>query len=248
MHTPKSVKNWYLAHSFNTDNYTSIGSNDGKTYVLACDISLDLYFELKKYAGGSQGFGEKCNLKVEVYSDTTLYYLIFYSYSPKIYEQYKIGYNTFKIVNYPIDYEPYLNSKEYVPLTSLTVDNLDLVNINYSQGYQQTNNNFNNIGSFGTKIEKYPGSFITLGGHPNMQTYNGRFIYNFDSRYTEYNDGSWLTALNINPSKYIYNSRTPSTWDFGYYIMQELEINGGEAKKNKSSKIDLKIKKKVKKN
>lgn len=223
--SPKSAKNWYLAHSFNTDNTGEYNTSIGKSYVLASTISDDLYFEIKDRLGLFLYLGT--NLRVDVEDSGSVYYLLYYAANyNNTTKQYQIAYNKYRIQNYEIDYEPYLNSKKYIPLTSLTVANLDLVNVNFLQGYNYTKQNFNNTGSFGTSInvETFD-SQKTVLTYPTMQTYNGQFIYNYSNRNRYNSDNYWTNTIgNIPKETYKFNSRTPSTWAFGYKIKRDLEI------------------------
>lgn len=233
--TPKSAKNWYLAHSFNSDYFDYNSSYLGKNYVLASIISDDLYFELKTRLSGEY-LGTNLEVRVSK-SGVTEYFLLFYkgrsNYDTKN-PQINIGYLVFPIVNYTVDYEKYLNSEDYVPLTSLTISNLVVdTDINFFQGYNQKNQNFNNTGSFGYLIKNSNNEGFY--SNPSMITYNGKFKYEYSSNSTYIISPikDWTNYFNTNPNKYKYYSRTPSTWKFGISIMNQLSQLAKSAPKKK---------------
>lgn len=222
--TAKEAKNWYYAHSFNQDEYDMFDKKVGITYILACIISEELKLEINdKISGIYLG----SNLAVNVSnSGETSYYLVYYSgnYDALLKNQYKIGFNTYQIVDYSVDYKKYIKSKDFIPLTDLKINNILLDYVNFYQAYKYTSDKYVNMGSFGVEIETINNdSGKIINTIPKIATYNDQVINNFATKNTIIMDKSYFNNLLSNQrSKSKFNSRTPSTWHFGYSLMVKL--------------------------
>ncbi len=226
--TAKDGKNWYLAHSFNRSNYSN-KTFIGNTYVLACYIPKKI---IEALSPKSEGYYLGSNLAVSDNNYYLNYYTGYYSNSRK---QYNIGYRIFELINYTVNYEPFLNSNNYIPLDSLKLENININSLDFYQALKEVNKNWVNLGSLGSEIVDDNSDRNTF---PKFISYNGRFIYAIASNFIyNLNDDTNFTNFYVNnpyiKSKYI--SRTPSTWDFGYSLMNKLELIKDTFNKSKNN-------------
>ena len=220
----KEAKNWYLASSFNRDALTNNESiKFAKSYQLACTIPQEIINTLLPNISGKY-LGSNLLVVNFLNPENTVYLLLFYTgdYVPD-FKQYVVGYGFFGLTDYTVDYKPYLNSKKYVPLNTLKKENIILDTAYFYQGYSQKVKSCLTSGSLGTQIYNFEGDKVR-NTYSRFQTYNDRVIYYSSTRnYFSLTDKTdYFNLYQISTYYEKFCSRTPSTWDFGYSLMYQL--------------------------
>lgn len=217
--TSKEVKNWYLAQSFNRKGFDNI-RDLGTKYQLACTIPQEVNDALNVQSSGEY-LGS--NLLVTIIGDSTYYSLYYFKgYYDQIDLQYAVGFTVYSLINYEVDYVPYLNSKVYVPLDTLTIDNVYLDNDLFWQAYKEQRQNCITYGNLGASISNFDDVRVTL---PRFNTFSGKFIF-YNASYNQYSLSDNKKFYNWFLSSSVYEkfiSRTPSTWDFSYDLMYKID-------------------------
>ena len=125
--TPQQIEDWMVKDAANY-----ITENSVFLYRFAANIPFEIVdFLLKRNKEGAFYFGS--TLRASEFNGNDAYTLGFYTviYSG-VGEEFVIARNNYPLINFKTDWRKYINSSEYINL-DLTVDNIFLDNINYSQ-------------------------------------------------------------------------------------------------------------------
>ncbi len=230
MQTPNEVKNWYLNDSYNTDVFSSTGEKLSTNFRFGCTISQEIIdLLLKKQTKDQIYIGSNLSV-LESPSGGITYELYFYTYTySSSTSNYLVGRAIYGIIDYTIDYKSYLNSKEYIPLTVLTINNLNFNTINTSQAYKQGNN----IGTLRLTINGDNGANFSL-----LDIYTNKTRKRYGVSNNQETNFYYTTPVYT----YNYISRTPSTCFFACSLLKELKpitVNNKNIQKNILKKIDF---------
>jgi len=148
--TPSQIEQWVKLDAANT-----INTNGVFFYRIAANLPpqiIDLL--LSRQSENQFYFGS--TLRVTKTVDQTFYNLGFYTLAAATddFSQFVIGRTTYELRNFSVDYQPYLNSSNYINL-DISFNNLDLSGNYFNQailagdifGYTQINQNFDFIAS-----------------------------------------------------------------------------------------------------